>query len=113
MDPFKTLTKLLTAKRRATQQHAEFIKVIRQAAALLAAGRPLTQLCPEVAKAHAPCNIAPVPHEPDPQCCIHHVLVVQRAATRLGQPYVASTTAPGSAQDCHQLSGPLTLAQAT
>ncbi|HEY4558364.1 MAG TPA: hypothetical protein VIG82_09265 [Enteractinococcus sp.] len=113
MNPFKALTKLLTAKRRATQQHAEFIKVIRQAAALLAAGRPLTQLWPEVAEAHAPCNIAPVPHEPDPQCCMHHVLVVQRSAAMLGQPYFASTTAPGSAQDWQQLSATLTLAQAT
>ena len=34
MSPFKAVANLVTAKRRAAQQHAEFITVIRQAAAL-------------------------------------------------------------------------------
>lgn len=113
MNPIKALTNLLTAKRRATQEHAEFIKVIRQAAALLAAGRPLTQLWPEVAQAHEPCNIPPVPHEPDPRCCMHHVLLTQRSATMLGHPYFAHVTAPGSSHDWQQLSATLALAQHT
>ena len=113
MKPIKAITKLLTAKRRASQDHADFITVIRQAAALLAAGRPLTQLWPEVAAAHEPCGTTPVAHEPDPQCCMHHVLVAQRPAAMLGQPYFSQTTGPSSPAGWQQLSATLTLAQHT
>lgn len=113
MNPIKALTNLLTRKRRAAQEHADFITVIRQAAALLAAGRPLTQLWPEVAAAHEPCGNTPVAHEPDPQCCVHHVLVAQRSAAMLGEPYFAHTTAPSRTDGWQQLSATLTLAQHT
>ena len=113
MNPIKAVISLVTAKRRAAQQHAEFIKVIRQAAALLSAGRPLTKLWPEVAQAHTPCTTAPAPEVTDPQCCIHHVLTAQQAAGLLNTPYFAQVTAPGQATWWQQLSATLTLAQHT
>ena len=113
MNPIKTLTKLLTAKRRATQAHADFITVIRQIAALLAAGRSLTQLWPEVAAAHEPCTTKPVCDDPDPRCCMHHVLVVQYRAAMIGTPYFAETTGPSLANGWQQLSATLRLAQHT
>jgi len=113
MNPVTALTNVLTAKRRAAQEHADFITVIRQAAALLAAGRPLTQLWPEVAAAHKPCDSAPAAHEPDPRCCMHHVLAAQHSAGMLREPYFAHVTAPSTAEGWQQLSATLTLAQHT
>lgn len=113
MNPIKAIVNLVTAKRRAAQQHAEFITVIRQAAALLSAGRPLTNLWPEVAQAHQPCDTKPAPEHPDPQCCMHHVLVAQQAAGLLHQPFFVHVTAPSQAAGWQQLSATLTLAQHT
>lgn len=113
MKPMKAVMSLITAKRRAAQQHADFISVIRQAAALLSAGRPLTQLWPEVAQAHKPCAVAPVPEDTNPRCCMHHVLVAQQPAGLLQQPYFAHVTGPGSPNGWQQLSATLTLAQRT
>lgn len=113
MNPIKKLTRILTAKRRAAQDHAEFITVIRQTAALLAAGRPLTQLWHELAAAHEPCDHKPVVQEPDPRCCMHHVLAAQHSAAMLGAPYFAATTGPSAASGWQQLSATLTLAQDT
>ncbi len=113
MNPIKAVVNLVTAKRRATQQHAEFITLIRQAAALLSAGRPLSFLWTEVAQAHAPCKISPKPDTRDPQCCMHHVLAIQQTATLLGEPFFVHITAPSDPTDWQQLSATLTLAQAT
>ena len=113
MSPFKAVANLVTAKRRAAQQHAEFITVIRQAAALLSAGRPLSQLWPEVAAAHAPCTASPTPDTRNPKCCMHHVLVTQHTAALLGEPYFAHITAPSEPAGWQQLSATLTLAQDT
>lgn len=113
MNPLKTVTRWLTAKRRATQEHADFIRLIRQAAALLDAGRPLTQLWGEVAQAHPVCNTAPEPQATDPRCCMHHVLCAQHSAALLGRPYFAGVTAPSQPTDWQQLSATLTLAHHT
>ena len=113
MNPIKAVTNLVTAKRRAAQQHAEFITVIRQAAALLSAGRPLSQLWPEVAAAQPACKTPPTPDTRDPQCCVHHVLTTQRTAALLGEPYFRHITAPSKAANWQQLSATLTLAQDT
>ncbi|WP_040894598.1 type II secretion system F family protein [Yaniella halotolerans] len=113
MNPFKIVFELITAKRRAAQHHAEFIRVIRQAAALLSAGRALSQLWPEVAQAHQPCSGQPALEDVDPRCCMHHVLNRQHAASLLNQPYFAQVTGPGQARDWQQLAATLTLAQHT
>lgn len=113
MNPITALINLITAKRRAAQEHAEFITLIRQAAALLAAGRPLGHLWSEVAQAHQPCQDSPEPHNPDPKCCIHHVLLAQRAAALVNAPYFADVTGPSPAAGWQQLSATLTLAQDT
>jgi len=113
MNPITALINLITAKRRAAQEHAEFITLIRQAAALLAAGRPLGHLWSEVAQAHQPCQDSPEPHNPDPKCCMHHVLVAQRAAALVNAPYFADVTGPSPAEGWQQLSATLTLAQDT
>jgi len=113
MNPITALINLITAKRRAAQEHAEFITLIRQAAALLAAGRPLGHLWSEVAQAHQPCQDSPEPHNPDPKCCMHHVLVAQRAAALVNAPYFADVTGPSPAAGWQQLSATLTLAQDT
>ena len=113
MNPIKAVTQLIMAKRRASQEHADFIAVIRQAATLLAAGRPLTRLWPEVASAHDPCGVTPVAHEPDPKCCMHHVLITQHSAALLGEPYFAHTTAPSQPAGWRHLSATLTLAHHT
>lgn len=113
MNPFKAILNLITAKRRAAQHHAQFIRVIRQAAALLSAGRPLTQLWPELAQAHQPCARSPAPEEPDPGCCMHHVLNRQHAAGLLNKPYFAQITGPGQTSGWQQLAATLTLAQHT
>lgn len=113
MNPIKAIVNRVTAKRRAAQQHAEFITVIRQAAALLSAGRPLTQLWPELAQAHQPCAESPAPEDPDPGCCIHHVLDRQHAAGLLNQPYFDQVTGPGQATAWQQLAATLSLAQHT
>lgn len=113
MNPITALINLITAKRRAAQEHAEFITLIRQAAALLAAGRPLGHLWSEVAQAHQPCQDSPEPHNPDPKCCMHHVLVAQRAAALVNAPYFADVTGPSPATGWQQLSATLTLAQDT
>ena len=113
MNPIKALTNLITAKRRAAQQYAEFITVIRQAAALLSAGRPLSHLWPEVADAHTPCQAAPTPDVRDPKCCMHHVLATQHTAMLLEEPYFAHITAPSDTAGWQQLSATLTLAQDT
>lgn len=113
MNPIKALINLITAKRRAAQEHAEFITTIRQAAALLAAGRPLSRLWSEVAQAHQPCQHPPDSHDPDPRCCMHHVLVSQQAAALINTPYFAETTGPSHTAGWQQLSATLTLAQDT
>lgn len=113
MNPIKAVFNLITAKRRAAQLHADFIKVIRQAAALISAGRPLTQLWPEVAQAHQACSATPALEDPDPGCCIHHVIGRQHAAGLLNQPYFAAVTGPGQAADWQQLAATLSLAQQT
>lgn len=113
MNPLKAIMSLITAKRRAAQEHADFISVIRQAAALLSAGRPLTQLWPEVAQAHKPCGAAPEPEALDPRCCMHHVLAAQHSAGMLQQPYFVDVTQPGPRTGWQQLSATLTLAQHT
>lgn len=113
MNPFRAILRLITAKRRAAQHHAEFIRMIRQAAALLSAGRALSQLWPEVAQAHQPCSWEPAPEDPDPGCCIHHVLNRQHAASLLNQPYFAQVSGPGQTNDWQQLAATLTLAQHT
>lgn len=113
MNPITALINLITAKRRAAQEHAEFITLIRQAAALLAAGRPLGHLWSEVAQAHQPCQDSPEPHNPDPKCCMHHVLLAQRAAALVNAPYFADVTGPSPAAGWQQLSATLTLAQDT
>lgn len=113
MNPIKMVTRILTAKRRATQEHAEFIALIRHIAALLAAGRPLTHLWSELATAHQSCRRSPERDDPDPQCCLHHVVVVQHSAAILGTPYFADITGPGRAHDWQQLSATLALAQHT
>lgn len=113
MNPFKALITLVTAKRRAAQHQAEFIRVIRQAAALLSAGRPLTQLWPEVAEAHQPCTSSPESEDADPGCCMHHVLNRQHTAGLLNQPYFAQITGPGRTSNWQQLAATLTLAQHT
>lgn len=113
MNPIKAVVNIVTAKRRAAQEHAEFITVIRQAAALLSAGRPLTQLWPEVAQAHAPCSAPPQPDAQDPTCCMHHVLVTQHSTALLGEPYFAHITAPSDPAGWLQLSATLSLAQDT
>lgn len=113
MNPVRAVINLVTAKRRAAQQHAAFITVIRQAAALLSAGRPLTQLWSEVASAQRSCTGSPAPEDPDPGCCIHHVLVRQQTAGLLNEPYFAGVTGPGPAMLWQQLSATLILAQHT
>lgn len=113
MNPFKALFNVMTAKRRAAQHHAEFIRVIRQAAALLSAGRPLTQLWPEVAQAHQSCTQTPKPEAVDPGCCMYHVLNRQHVAGLLNQPYFAHVTGPGATANWQQLSATLNLAQHT
>lgn len=113
MNPLKTLTNLITARRRATQEHAEFITVIRQAAALLTAGRPLSHVWTEVAQAHEPCPTTPSPDTQDPQCCMHHALATQRTSALLQQPYFAHITAPADPTGWQQLSATLALAQNT
>ena len=113
MNPFRAILRLITAKRRAAQHHAEFIRMIRQAAALLSAGRALSQLWPEVAQAHHPCSWKPAPEDPDPGCCIHHVVNRQHAVSLLNHPYFAQVTGPGQTNDWQQLAATLTLAQHT
>ena len=113
MNPFEKMINFITAKRRAAQHHAEFIRVIRQAAALLSAGRALSQLWPELAQAHKSCARKPAPEDADPGCCVHHVLNRQHAASLLNQPYFGQITGPGQARDWQQLAATLTLARHT
>src|SRR5690625_7420434 len=102
MNPITALINLITAKRRAAQEHAEFITLIPQAAALLAAGRPLGHLWSEVSQAHQPCPGSPEPHNPDPKCCMQHVLVTQRAAALAKATYFAAFPVPSPTQSRHQ-----------
>ena len=44
---------------------------------------------------------------------MHHVLMIQRSAAMLGQPYFAHITAPGVSHDWQQLSATVELAQHT
>lgn len=113
MNPIKTVADLVTAKRRAAQQHAELIAVIRQTAALLSAGRPLVHLWSEVAQGHPACISPPAPDARDPKCCMHHVLQTQYTAGLLGEPYFAHITGPSSPTDWQQLSATVSLAQET
>lgn len=113
MNPLKSLTRLVTAKRRATREHAEFIRMIRQAAALLSAGRPLPHLWIELAAAHQPCDQTPAPDNMNPACCMHHVLLAQQPAALLGHPYCATVTAPSHPDGWQHLTATLTLAQHT
>lgn len=111
--PLRIIGKLLTATRRAHQEHAAFIRLIRQAAALLAAGRPLQSIWSELAAAYQGCQAVTVPDIADPGCCLHHVLRCQDTAGLLQEPYFAGITAPGRPADWQQLSATLALAEYT
>lgn len=111
--PLRSLGRLLTAARRAHQEHAAFIRLIRQAAALLAAGRPLPSIWSELAAAHPGCQTMPAPDIADPGCCLHHVLNCQHTAGLLQEPYFGRITAPGRPADWQQLSATLALAEHT
>src|SRR5699024_5911489 len=113
MNPVKAVMGLITSKRRAAQEHADFISVIRQAAALLSAGRPRSQRWTEDAQAHKPCDVVPHPQADDPRRCMHHVLIAQQSAAMLQQPYFVDVPRPGHHNGWQQLSAPLTLAQHT
>lgn len=113
MNPIALIHTLLTAKRRAAENHAAFITVIRQIAALLAAGRALPLLWPELAAAHPPCESVPAPEDPNPKCCMHHVLARQHIAALVAEPYFRHITAPSASDGWQQLSATLTLAQDT
>lgn len=98
-----------------TRRHAAeaetFINLLRQAAALLSAGRPVHSVWAELAPLHRACtNQLPIEN---PQCCIHHVLRAQHANLLLGRPLFAATTGPGDGQYWQQLSGCLRLCART
>lgn len=111
--PLRAMHRLLTATRRAHQDHAAFIRLIRQAAGLLAAGRPLSKIWSELASTYDACQMAPGPDIADPGCCLHHVLERQHTAGLLQEPYFARITAPGDVLGWQHLSATLTLAEHT
>src|SRR5699024_12269194 len=107
MSRSRPILRLIPAKPPSARHHAESMRMIPQAGPLLSAGRALSQLWPEVAQAHQPCSWEPAPEDPDPGCCIHHVLNRQHAASLLNQPYFAQVSGPGQTNDWQQLAATL------
>lgn len=70
------------ARRRREHQAEEFITLLRQAAALLQAGRRTEGVWAELAGLRDPCR----PGTRRPGCCLHHALVDADTAVLLGRP---------------------------
>ena len=104
MSPFKAVANLVTAKRRAAQQPAEFITVIRQAAALLSAGRPSAS-SGRKSPMPMPLRTSPTPiHETPNAVCTTSVTQHRRAPGRT----LSHITAPSEPAGWQQLSATLT-----
>lgn len=110
------LGRVFGAARRREREAEEFIALLRQASALLQAGRGIGQLWAELAGLYSPCA------DPDrgartsrgldspPHCCLHHVLRHADVAQRLVEPPFRGVTGPGRAESWEQLQACLDLA---
>ena len=100
------IARLVGAVRRREREAEEFIAVLRQAAALLQAGRGVGELWTELAGLQVPCS-APSgtlwDQTPPPSCCLHHVLRHADASHRLGEPPFRGVTGPGRPEACQRL----------
>lgn len=107
------IARLVGAVRRREREAEEFIAVLRQAAALLQAGRGVGELWTELAGLQVPCS-APSgtlwDQTPPPSCCLHHVLRHADASHRLGEPPFRGVTGPGRPEAWQQLQACLDLA---
>lgn len=100
-------------KRRRLENTEKFIQFLRQLAALLAAGRSLSNVWHDLLEVHPPCKKTPDIDDVDPGCCLHHVLVANRAAQLTAQTFFAHTTGPGEERYWQQLHGALSMVQTT
>lgn len=105
--------RLIGARGRREREAEEFIALLRQASALLQAGRGTGELWAELAGLHPSCAVMPGElwdrAEP-PRCCLHHVLRHADVSQRLGTPPFRGVTGPGRAEAWEQLQACLELA---
>lgn len=114
--PHRPVGTLIGAGRRRERQAEEFIGLIRQAAALLQAGRSLHGLWAELATLQEPCaaGAASDHRRPGPPgCCLHHLLRHAAARQRLGDPPFHGATGPGRPESWRQLQACVDLAGLT
>lgn len=91
-----------------------FIGMLRQAAALLTAGRSMHTVWQEIAATHEPCARSEGNPTMDVEgCCLHHVLRAQHAAVLRGTPLFEQVIGPGEPEHWTQLAGCLRLCSAT
>lgn len=95
-----------------------FIGMLRQAAALLSAGRAVHTVWQELASLHEPCDRDPLTATNTAtttatSCCLHHVLRAQTAAVLRGTALFEGVTGPGTPEHWGQLAGSLRLCAAT
>lgn len=108
------VSRLLGARRRRERQAEEFIALLRQASALLQAGRGLAELWAELAGLHPPCSEIQGDlwgRAEQSGCCLHHVLRHADVSQRLGEPSFRGVTGPGRAEAWQQLQACLDLAE--
>lgn len=89
-----------------------FIGMVRQAAALLSAGRSVHSVWQELADLHQPCS-RDAHAGAGESCCLHHVLRRQNAALLRGTALFEDVTGPGPAEHWAQLAGCLRLCSVT
>lgn len=89
-----------------------FIGMLRQASALLSAGRSVHTVWQELADLHEPCP-RPAGTEAGESCCLHHVLRRQNSALLRGTALFDDVTGPGPAEHWAQLGGCLRLCSVT
>lgn len=108
------MSRLLPGKKE-QEETEQFITMVRQAAALLNAGRNVQTIWDELAEQYQPCVSPPkaTPQLKQPACCFHHGLAHQRINILLGQRLLAGATGPGPQRYWEELSGCLSLAQDT
>lgn len=108
-----SILKLFSKAAREQQHDENFIRFTRQLATLLAAGRALTTVWQEMLGLYPKCASTVSPDDPDPRCCLHHVIATQVHHHFTAEELFAQITGPGQTRYWKQLAGAIQLAQTT
>ncbi|WP_136088978.1 type II secretion system F family protein [Auritidibacter ignavus] len=92
---------------------SEIIEMLRQAAALLDAGRDPQRVWSELALGYPACPRSVATDDTDPGCCLHHTLDAQQGLEVLAETPLQHVTGPGEPHYWQQISGSLELARDT